>query len=171
MQALIVTTTTTSSHLFPTGPEQRSHLHFFIHDKISGPNATAVKVTSTPHPIPSASGLNFASVFVVDDLITVGPDPTSKVLGRARGLYSVSSLTGSDLYFSIHAVFTGGIYKGSSLAVLARDPILEAVRELPIVGGTGYFRLARGFAFMKTHLFNVKTGDAVLEIDAYILHH
>ncbi|KAG0497082.1 hypothetical protein HPP92_001773 [Vanilla planifolia] len=168
---LLIPAARSSAEGFPKDPEQRSHIHFFIHDKISGPNATAIKVGTNPNPPRSETGLDFASVFVVDDLMTVGPDPSSRAVGRARGFYTVSSLSGSDLYFSVHAVFTDGIYKGGTLAVVARDAILEPIRELPIVGGTGVFRLARGFAFMKTHAFDTKTGNAVLEVDAYVLHH
>ncbi|PKA57142.1 Disease resistance response protein 206 [Apostasia shenzhenica] len=157
---------------FPVGPERRAHLQFYIHDKVSSPNATAVNVAFGPSGrIPSSTALNFASLFVVDDLLTVGPDPSSKAIGRARGFYAVSSLNGVDLYFTVQVIFTDGPYKGSSLAVIARDPITEPVRELPVVGGTGIFRLARGFAFMRTHQFNVTTRDAVLYVDAYILHH
>lgn len=171
---LLVTSSSTSSPtaLFPTGRERRSHLQFYIHDKISNPNATAIKVAADPTgPHASVTGLPFASVYVIDDLLTEGPDPNSKPLGHARGFYSVSSTDGSDLYFTVQVIFTDGIYNGSSVAVLGRDPILEKVRELPVVGGTGVFRLARGFALMKTHEFDTVTGDAVLFVDVYILHH
>ncbi|KAI0496154.1 hypothetical protein KFK09_022461 [Dendrobium nobile] len=171
---LLATPSSTSSPTFPIpiNSDRQSHLQFYIHDKISNPNATAIKVAADPNGSrASATGLHFGSIYVIDDPLTEGPDPNSKPLGRARGLYSVSSSDGSDLYFTVNVIFMYGIYNGSSVAIVGRDPIIEKVRELPVVGGTGIFRLARGFAFMKTHAFDTTTGDAVLFVEAYILHH
>lgn len=47
--------------------------------------------------------------------------------------------------------FVSGIYNGSSLSIVGRNPVMREVREMPVVGGTGVFRLARGFALAKTY--------------------
>ncbi|XVE99856.1 hypothetical protein REPUB_Repub03eG0237600 [Reevesia pubescens] len=56
--------------------------------------------------------------------------------------------------------FIEGIYNGSSISIVGRNPVLNDVREMPIVGGSGVFRLARGYALAHTIWFDYKTGDA-----------
>ncbi|KAH1040334.1 hypothetical protein J1N35_042077 [Gossypium stocksii] len=48
----------------------------------------------------------------------------------------------SHLHFYFHDVVSGK-YNGSTLSVLGRNEVLSAVREMPIVGGSGVFRFAR----------------------------
>ncbi|PQQ15980.1 dirigent protein 22 [Prunus yedoensis var. nudiflora] len=59
-------------------------------------------------------------------------------------------------------VFVEGMYKGSTISILGRNPVLNNVREMPIIGGTGLFRFARGYALAHTVWFN-PTGDAIVE--------
>ncbi|MBA0649494.1 hypothetical protein Goklo_017052 [Gossypium klotzschianum] len=49
------------------------------------------------------------------------------------------------------------------------DPKSNPVREMPIVGGTGVFRLARGYAVAKTHWYN-EVGDAIVAYNVTIVH-
>nr|CAD1824616.1 unnamed protein product [Ananas comosus var. bracteatus] len=49
-----------------------------------------------------------------------------------------------------------------------RDPIAAPVRELSVVGGTGQFRMARGYVLWKTYDGNATNGDGVLELDVYV---
>lgn len=74
------------------------------------------------------------------------------------------------LMLTVNLVFTEGEYKGSTLAILSRDAIFSPVRELPVVGGSGAFRLACGYVLMKTYSFNQTLGDAILEWDVYVMH-
>ncbi|KAG4916036.1 hypothetical protein JHK87_053593 [Glycine soja] len=39
---------------------------------------------------------------------------------------------------------------------------------MPIVGGSGAFRFARGYGLAKTQTFDVKTGDAAVEYYVYV---
>ncbi|KAK7836913.1 dirigent protein 7 [Quercus suber] len=48
-------------------------------------------------------------------------------------------------------VFTTRKFNGSSLTILGRNAALQPLREMPIIGGTGAFRLARGFGTAKTY--------------------
>nr|POF08610.1 dirigent protein 22 [Quercus suber] len=66
--------------------------------------------------------------------------------------------------------FLEGKYNGSALSILGRNPFLNKVREMPIVGGSGVFRYARGYALAKTVSFTPKTGDAVVEYNVSVLH-
>lgn len=65
-----------------------THIHFFFHDIVSGKNPTAVTVTQP------ASGYmtSFGMMNMMDDKLTEGPDPSSKEIGRAQGLYAEACL-------------------------------------------------------------------------------
>ncbi|GMH28378.1 hypothetical protein Nepgr_030221 [Nepenthes gracilis] len=71
----------------------------------------------------------------------------------------------------LNFAFMEGKYNGSSLSMLGRNAALSGVREMPIVGGSGLFRFARGYAKAKTHTFDVRSGDAVVEYDVYVFHY
>ncbi|KAK9170527.1 hypothetical protein Syun_002667 [Stephania yunnanensis] len=148
--------------------EKLSHLRLYWHDVVSGPNPTAVMVTSPNRT--SASG--FGTVVMIDDALTLGPDlKRSKVVGRAQGLYAVASQTEVGLIMAMNFAFIEGKYNGSSISIMGRNRVFTKVREMPIVGGSGLFRFARGYVQASTHSFNAKTGDAVVEYNAYVLHY
>ncbi|KAG1362666.1 dirigent protein 21 [Cocos nucifera] len=157
---------------FKLREENSTHLHFYMHDIASNPNPTAIRVVKGPLPLPGLPNFNFGDIFVMDDPLTEGPNLTSKLVGRAQGSYMAASQD-SDvaLLWTTNLVFKEGKYNGSTLSILSRDAIFAPVRELPVVGGTGIFRLARGYALLKTYSFNTTSGDAVLELDVYVLHH
>ncbi|PKA57456.1 Disease resistance response protein 206 [Apostasia shenzhenica] len=119
----------------------KTHLHFYLHDIVSGSNPTVIKVAKGPF---TSNGLfGFGDVVVVDDPLTEGPNLTSMPIGRAQGMYAFASadaeLRKTALLFTFNVVFTEGEYKGSSLAVVGRDAIFDEVRELPVVGGDRLF--------------------------------
>ncbi|XP_074569273.1 dirigent protein 21-like [Curcuma longa] len=150
------------------------HLHFYLHDIPSGPNATAVVAASGPKPAPSAgppSLFNFGDVVVIDDPLTEGPNlSASKLVGRAQGFYVLASQGPADpaLLLTTSLVFTEGRHAGSTLVILSRDAVLAPVRELPVVGGSGAFRWARGYVLVKTYALNSTNGNAILEWDVYV---
>ena len=67
----------------------------------------------------------------------------------------------------LNFAFTEGKYNGSSISILGRNPIFDDVREMPVAGGSGLFRLARGHALLHTVWFN-KQGDAIIEYNVYV---
>ncbi|CAF2211872.1 unnamed protein product [Brassica napus] len=67
--------------------------------------------------------------------------------------------------------FKTGKYNGSTITILGRNPVLSKVREMPIVGGSGLFRFARGYVEARTKLLNLKNGDAIVEYSCYVLHY
>lgn len=152
----------------PQAKEKTTHLHFYFHDIISGKNPTAVRIAQSPSTDKSPTLFGFFNM--VDDPLTAGPDPSSEPVGRAQGLYGSADQDSFGLVMTINFVFTGKEFNGSTLSVLGRNPILETYREMPIVGGTGAFRLARGIATAKTYSFN-NTGDAIVEYNVVVLHH
>ncbi|CAN1144326.1 Dirigent protein 21 [Linum perenne] len=106
----------------------------------------------------------------MDDPLTAGPTRDSPLVGRAQGVYIGASQSTFGLLMAMNFVFVGGEYNGSSLAIMGRNEVPLKVRELPVVGGTGVFRLAKGYALLKTYLFHVEAGIAVVEYNVYVWH-
>ncbi|KAL1569334.1 dirigent protein 22-like [Salvia divinorum] len=170
----------TNSHQFSTKLNKRemgisakreklSHLHFYFHDIVSGRNPTAVRVAEAA--ITNSSATGFGMVVMIDDPLTAGPNMSSKIVGRAQGLYASADLSEIGLLMALNFAFLEGKFNGSTLSVLGRNSPLSAVREMPIVGGSGIFRFARGYAQARTHFSDFKTGDAVVEYNVYVLHY
>ncbi|KAJ8631572.1 hypothetical protein MRB53_024895 [Persea americana] len=65
--------------------------------------------------------------------------------------------------------FTSGRCKGSSFSIMGENHVMHQVREMPIVGGTGLFRFARGVAIAKKYFFNDTTGVAIVD-NVTVLH-
>ncbi|KAK7336688.1 hypothetical protein VNO77_17234 [Canavalia gladiata] len=149
--------------------EKLSHLHFYFHDIVSGPNPTAITVAKA-HMSPT-SPTAFGIVNMADDPLTIGPEPGSKLVGKAQGIYGSACQDELGLLMIMNFVFTEEKYNGSTLSLLGRNAVFSAVREMPIVGGSGAFRFARGYAQAKTHTFDLKTGDAVVEYNVYVFHY
>lgn len=144
------------------------HLHFYLHDILSGPNPTAIPVAQGPTRYKGPTAFGFGAIIVIDDVLTEGPNLTTNAIGRAQGFYTMAGLSSTELLFSVNILLTGGKFKGSTVTVFGRDNILESVRELPVIGGSGKFRMASGYSLIKTYSANGSTGDAILEIDLYV---
>ncbi|KAJ9559198.1 hypothetical protein OSB04_013812 [Centaurea solstitialis] len=154
-----------SSKSFPFKKEKISHLHFYFHNIASGDHPTAVEVVKAPATNTSDSFFGF--VVMIDDPLTVGPERTSKIVGRAQGLYASADLDELGFLMVLNYVFVEGKYNGSTLSILGRNQIISTMREMPIVGGTGIFRFARGYALAKTHFVNMSNRDAIVEYNMF----
>ena len=150
------------------------HLQFYMHDTVTasaGSAPTTERVVRGATPLPGDPINRFGDMYVIDDPLTEGPDAaSSRVVGRAQGFYLFASRSGDGaaLLLSANMVFTAGEHNGSAVAVLARDAILDDVRELPVVGATGGLRGAVGYGLLRTHAFNASSNNAVLKIDMYL---
>ncbi|KAF8011782.1 hypothetical protein BT93_I0045 [Corymbia citriodora subsp. variegata] len=113
----------------------------------------------------------FGAVNIMDDPLTEGPEPESPLVGRAQGFYGLVGLESMALLMDMNLVFTSPKYGSSTLSILGRNPVLETSRELPIVGGTGIFRLASGIATAKTYFLNLTSGDAIVEYNVVAMHY
>ena len=105
------------------------------------------------------------------DPLTVRPYPRSKVVGFAQGIYVSALQTKVGLLMVLNLVFTQGTYNGSTLSLFGRNALMSKVREMAIVGGSGLFRFARGYAQASNYLFNTTSGDAIVEYNVYVLHY
>ncbi|CAN1306974.1 Dirigent protein 21, partial [Linum perenne] len=164
---LITATSPTTSHV--TSP---THLHFYWHNNVNATSPDRTAVVAVPKV--SQSPFSFGSITIMDDPITSGPTRDSPrdspLVGRAQGVYIGASQSTFGLLMAMNFVFVGGEYNGSSLAIMGRNEVPLKVRELPVVGGTGVFRLAKGYALLKTYLFHVEAGIAVVEYNVYVWH-
>ncbi|CAI9098704.1 OLC1v1035395C1 [Oldenlandia corymbosa var. corymbosa] len=149
--------------------EKLSHLHFYFHDIVSGPHPSAIRVAAAPTTNSSRTG--YGAVVMMDDPLTEGPDIGSKLVGRAQGIYAASSQEDFSYLMALNYVFVEGMYNGSTLSILGKNSVFDTVREMPVVGGSGVFRLARGYALAKTIMFDLKTGDAIVEYNVYVFHY
>lgn len=125
------------------------NLTFYLHGIYGGENATAVQVAHANKLDKLRNA--FGSVVIADIPLTVTPDMNSKLIGRARGMYASASMQEPGLLMAFTFEFMDGIYSGSSFTILGKNHVARATRELPVVGGIGLFRWARGFAVVRTN--------------------
>ncbi|XP_059651163.1 dirigent protein 19-like [Cornus florida] len=149
--------------------EKVTKLRFYFHDAIKGKSPTAMPVAQAN--ITYTSPTLFGLVNMMDDPLTVGPELSSKLLGRFQGLYGYVSNAEVGLLVVANFVFTDGEYNGSTLAVLGYNPILHHYREMPIVGGSGIFRLARGVVTVKNYFYNANASNATVEVNVVAVHY
>lgn len=153
----------------PKMEEKVTKLHFYFHDQVSGKNATVVTVAqaNTTFQSPNLFGL----VIVLDDALKTGPERDSMTVGRAQGMYVAAGLEEAVVVMNLDFVFTSEEYNGSTLSLSGRNPVVDLYREMPIVGGSGAFRLARGIATAKTYWLDTTTADAIVEYNVIVLHY
>jgi Dirigent-like protein len=151
------------------GAEIETHLHFYFHDIPSGTNPTAVRVAEAPGTTTSPTG--FGAMVMMDDPLTAEPDLSSALVGRAQGIYALASRDeGGHLLMALNLVFMDKENNGSTLAVLGRNSVFDKIREMPVVGGSGKFRYARGYIHAKSYIFDQSTGNAVVEYNVTVFH-
>ena len=143
--------------------EKLSHLHFYFHDTLGGKNATAVQIAGPKN-------FRFGMTVMVDSPLTEGPEWSSKLVGRAQGLYAVAAQEEVALLMVMNFAFMTGKFNGSSISVVGRNPILHAIREMPVLGGSGVFRYGRGYALARTVWVDAKTGSGIVEYNVSVLH-
>lgn len=152
-------------------PEKQklTHFHFYLYEKLSGSDANAVKVAQAPTS--SQPATLFGNVVVQDEPMLVGPDKNSKLIGRAQGIAASASQEEFALLVARNFAFTEGSYNGSTVTVLGRHPANDKLSELPVVGGTGAFRFARGYVQLSTYELDISGGVSILEYDMYVIHY
>ncbi|KAM7265314.1 hypothetical protein ACFE04_002997 [Oxalis oulophora] len=99
-------------------------------------------------------------------LITVVDSAFSEEISQAIELTRISKTT--HLHFYFHDKVSG-YHNGSTISIHGRNRISDDVREMPVVGGSGVFRFARGYALAHTFWFN-NVGDAIVEYNVYVSH-
>ncbi|GMJ03575.1 hypothetical protein like AT2G21110 [Hibiscus trionum] len=149
-------------------PKKVTNLHFFLHDTMSGKNPSAV-VVARPN-MTTAPNNSFGTVVATDDLITVSPDVMSKVIGNAQGLWVMTDQHVFGLTVYMDLGFTAGEFNGSSISIFSRNLVTDTERELAVVGGRGKFRMAQGYAQLKTYFANFTSGNAIVEYKVTVIY-
>jgi len=154
--------------------EKLTHLRFFFHDIVTGPKPTMVISVESPVKNTSKSPLPFGSIVVLEDPLTLGPEHDSKLIGKAQGFYMTVAQDAElylELIMGMTFTFLEGEFNQSTISIMGRNTISSPVREMPIVGGTGAFRFARGFVQPRTHQVDYYKGDAIVEYNVYVFHY
>ncbi|MED6113045.1 Dirigent protein 16 [Stylosanthes scabra] len=98
---------------------------------------------------PDGLGLGFGTITVIDDALTAQPELGSQIVGKAQGVYVASSADGSRQMMAFTALFEGGEY-GDSLNFYGLFKIGSTMSKLSVIGGTGKFKNAKGFAEVRS---------------------
>ncbi|KAL1535067.1 dirigent protein 1-like [Salvia divinorum] len=146
----------------PQRHEKVTKLHFYFH-RLGGSAPSAAIIARANTTTPTSFGL----AVMRDDPLTAGPEISSAHMGYAQGMSATVSLEEVVLV----DYFTLSFTDGSTLAVLGSNAIFHQYRELPIVGGTGAYRLARGVITFQTYFFNSTTRVASIQADAVVIHY
>ncbi|CAM0879084.1 unnamed protein product [Alopecurus aequalis] len=121
--------------------------------------------------LPPLQGGNttFGIVRMFDNVLRDGPDPSnSTLLGRFQGFIDftgIGSLPGKQSVVAF--VFTSGKYNGSTLVITGIVQMIDGAIERPIVGGTGVFRMARGFSRV-SYVWKPTTVTTVYEVNLFV---
>ncbi|KAH6814103.1 Disease resistance-responsive family protein [Perilla frutescens var. frutescens] len=101
---------------------------------------------------PSGSTLQklmFGTMTVFDDELTEGHDLGSGLVGKAQGFYIASSEDGTSQTMAFTVMLAGGGY-ADSLSFFGAHRTAVAESHLVVMGGTGKYVNAKGFAKVKT---------------------
>ncbi|KAK9913389.1 hypothetical protein M0R45_037207 [Rubus argutus] len=93
--------------------------------------------------------LMFGTMSVFDDELTEGHELGSGLVGKAQGFYVVSSEDGTSQTMGFTAMFESGGYV-DSLSFFGVHRTAASESHLAIMGGTGKYVDAKGFAIVKT---------------------
>ncbi|KDO62970.1 hypothetical protein CISIN_1g044675mg [Citrus sinensis] len=136
---------TMNKNLMGLKKEKLTHFQIHWHDIQSGQNPTSISVVRPPT---NTSTNGFGIINMIDNPLTAGPEMSTKMVGRAQGFYALASQEEVGL-----------------------NPVFSKVREMPVIGGSGLFRFARGYVQARTHNFDPKTGDATVQYNVYVMHY
>ncbi|XVF46463.1 hypothetical protein PTKIN_Ptkin03bG0028500 [Pterospermum kingtungense] len=91
----------------------------------------------------------FGTLTVIDDELTEGHELGSGLIGKAQGFYVASSVDGNSQTMAFTAMFESGGYADSiSFLGVHRTAVSES--HLAVMGGTGKYLNAKGYAIVKT---------------------
>ncbi|GMJ03579.1 hypothetical protein like AT2G21110 [Hibiscus trionum] len=123
-------------------PQKITRLHFFLHDTLSGENPSAVTSERDDHIGALRRGDSRRSTHSRPQHNVGGHWERSRPLGVDR-----------------------------SISMFSRNPITETEREVAVVGGSGKFRMAKGFAQLKTYFRNSTLRNSIVEYKVTVIHY
>ncbi|KAL6907653.1 hypothetical protein ACP4OV_002692 [Aristida adscensionis] len=116
--------------------------------------------------------LLFGTTTVVDDELTEGHELGAAVIGRAQGFYIASSQDGTSKTIVLTAMFEGPeAPHGDTLSFFGVHRMAAPESHIAIIGGTGKFENAKGFAVIQTlHPGDEHTTDGVETLLQFNIH-
>ncbi|GLJ48214.1 hypothetical protein SUGI_1018120 [Cryptomeria japonica] len=128
---------------------RETNMVFYVHGK----NAAEIVVAGANGS--SSEFGKFGTGVVMDVLVTWEPQNDSKVIGKAKGIYLFADASGNRASspMLITIVFENDKNQSdsyNSLQLQGVDDLYGSKREVSVVGGTGKFRFARGYAIITT---------------------
>ena len=145
--------------------EKLTHFKVYWHDILSGPNPTSIMI----QPPVTNSTTYFGGITMIDNALTAKVPTNSTLVGQAQGFYAGAAQKELGILMAMNFVFKTRKYNGSTITILGRNSAMSEVREMPIVGGSGLFRFARGYVEARTKW--TRNLDATVEYSCYVLHH
>ncbi|KAG2323985.1 hypothetical protein Bca52824_006713 [Brassica carinata] len=109
--------------------------------------------------LPSGSSLQmlmFGTMTVMDNELTEGHELGSGLLGKAQGFYVASAVDGTSQTMAFTTMFESGGYE-DSISFFGVHRTAASESHLGVMGGTGKYVNARGYAIVKT--FTGGTGN------------
>ncbi|KAK1408364.1 hypothetical protein QVD17_40084 [Tagetes erecta] len=155
-------------YTLPKNKYKQTNLVLYVHDSLTGDDKSAITIAGKDGP--DTSIMHFGTLLVHDDPVTLSPDPGSKEVGRAQGMYINSQLDGKALYMTFSVMFTDGKYKGSTLEIQGADPFVLKEREFSVVSGTGFFRFVKGYGIMTTEFMDIQNMKAIIKLSIIVKH-
>ncbi|CAK9157991.1 unnamed protein product [Ilex paraguariensis] len=148
---------------------KETNMTLYFQDVSAGPNATAVPITGIPGHLWTFA--SFGTVYCTDDPMTESIEQSSAQVARGQGIYVTSALDGSTTHVLISIVFTNAKFNGSTLEIQGASQQFEKMREVAVVGGTGKFRYAKGFATLMTVYLDTTIAYAVIQCNITVQHY
>ncbi|KAL6658418.1 hypothetical protein ACP70R_004004 [Stipagrostis hirtigluma subsp. patula] len=112
------------------------NLNLYMHQTIDGPDHNQVNIAD-PKQRQMFGYTNVHDYPIYDSL-----GSSAKIVARAQGLHTETSMNYDDWFHWSSIVFSDERFRGSSLKAIGNQNKLQG--EWPIVGGTGVFTFARG---------------------------
>ncbi|MED6107074.1 hypothetical protein PIB30_010521 [Stylosanthes scabra] len=121
--------------------------------------------------------LMFGSVTVIDDQLTEGPELGSAVIGKGQGFYLASSLDGSSKTIVLTILLHGGSENHNdgiedTISFFGIHRSASPQSEVAVIGGTGRYENARGYATVETLLkedqHTTDGVDTILNFNVYL---
>ncbi|EEF45093.1 dirigent protein 4 [Ricinus communis] len=153
--------------------DKMTKLCFFYHSVFGGKNPNVVPIAQPKVIRNDTALLPFGTLVAVNNAMRVGIEPTSKIIGRAKGLTLGVSQKDEFTIFGTcrdHGFITGK-FSGSSFVLCSRNPIVEPEYEHAVIGGREKLRMATGFAKVQTIFFNITIGYRVQKYEVTLFHY
>lgn len=151
--------------LMSTGTVNYQVIKYYVHDDLLQRANNSAFVIAAPGG--DLSTIQQGALVAINDPITEGPEPHSRKLGNAQGVYLSSELEPNS--FHIHQQFTA-VFKDKyhgTICYQGDDAVLLPVREIAVVGGTGDFRNAFGYCLITT-VKQTDTWSFLLEFETHL---